>query len=119
MYKKTPEKLGCFLFLNSLFGEFGERRIHKSSQNSPFGVFRGHGVYAQKCVKNSFSGRRKINPRPFFSESKLIGESPILVSPTILFKHFCFESAENRHHLPPNQNSNHLPNPKTSDTTIG
>ena len=39
------------------------------------------------------------------------------MSKTILFKHFCFESAINPHHLPPNQNSDHFSNRKTSDTT--
>ena len=59
MYRKAPEKLGCFFVLNSLFGEFGERRIRESRKNSPFGDFRGHGVYAQNRLKNPFSGRKK------------------------------------------------------------
>ena len=39
-------------------------------------------------------------------------------SPIILFKHFCFESAINRDHLSPNQNSNNFQNHKTSDTGL-
>ena len=71
MYRKAPEKLGCFFVLNSLFGEFGERRFRKNHQNSPFGDCRGHGVYAKNRLIFRFSSEEKINPQPFFSESKL------------------------------------------------
>ena len=76
-------------------------------------------TYRLSCFPDSRSWRRSaVLNRTFFPPQITLKNSPILMSQTILFKHFCFESAINRHHLSSNQNSNHFQNPKISDTGL-